>query len=426
VSPPGPVTTGPVTTGVGTITVPVTIAGSATISFQHFLSYEYEENYLHPSDSWSFTLSADETTADQRASLVPGAQVEMSIDDNAQSLGYIDKVRVRASRGSGAVIFIEGRDWMSPAVDSQVDPQVRFKTSMTLLQFLQAIFGNFGMQVLATDNVANRNIITGRVRGTPTSKKSKVLSSYLLHEEKPYPNEGAYAFASRVAQRFGLWIRPSVTFGTLVVGKPDYDQEAQYTIHQRTNVDAQYNNVLDSDVEINREEQFSTAFASGFGGGGDLPKSSLRTVIFNPSMRIPAAQKTQLLASYPGIPVVNNPALTAIQTDDIIAGAVFPMSDPNARPVYLYDPESKTLDQLQAYVLRELSLRMRKGLTARYTIEGHKIGGVNLAVDTIVDVDDDISNLHRPMWVLSRRFSKVAGGGTTTQIELIRPQSLQF
>ena len=69
---------------------------------------------------------------------------------------------------------------------------------------------------------------------------------------------------------------------------------------------------------------------------------------------------------------------------------------------------------------------MRRSLSVRYSIIGHRIGGHPIAVDTIATVDDDRSNLHAPLWVLGRRFSKTVGAGTVTHVDLIRPGSLSF
>lgn len=431
--PTAPPSFGVVTSGAGTIVTPIMLQGSPAISFDHFLSYEYAQSWLTPSDAWQFTFSVDELSIDQRQALLPGALVEMAIDDRTQQTGYIDRVCVRASRGSGGIVTVYGRDWMAPSIDAQVDPKTRLLPSMSFLQFLTAIFAQFNLLVIAEDPAANLNIITGQTRGTKTSKKGKPLKSYILHAEKPYPNEGAYAFASRIAQRIGaqgagspggLWIRAGADYGTLVVAKPNFDQDPLYSLHQKTGPLSQFNNILESDSEVSREEQFSVLFASGFGGGGDLPKSSLRCAVFNPCVEIPLAQRTMLLAAYPGINVIQDPRLEAIAQDDLVAASSFPLVDPNARPAYVYDPEAKTLDQLQAFAIRELSLRLRKSLSYKAVIEGHRIGGVPVAVDSIVDVDDDISDVHRPMWIMSRRFSKVLGGGTTTHLECIRPNSL--
>jgi prophage tail gpP-like protein len=391
------------------------------IEIDHFLSYEYFEIYTTPCDGWSFTLSGDELSADQRAALVPGAKVEVTIDDNPQTTGYIDKIKVASHRSGGTIVTIEGRHWLAPAIDAHVDPQTRFVPSMSLLDVLNAIFTPFGMAVVSTDNVANRNAIKGATFGAPTTKKGRTPKSFILHQEKPYPNEGAFQFASRISQRFGLWIRPAAEFGTLIVGEPDYDQQPSYTIHHKTDENSSYNNVLESDVAWDREQQPSIIFGSGVGSGGDFAKSTLRAYIVNPLVASSPTAMQALIAKYTGIVQVPLDAVTLPSG----VGNV-PIPDPTSRPLYLYDSESHTQEQLEAYLRRELSLRMRKALTAKYTIEGHRIAGVNLAVDSLVSVDDDRAPLQTDMWILSRRFSKTMGSGTTTVIETILPGTMVF
>lgn len=394
------------------------------IEFAKFLSYEYDENFLTPSDASSFTIAADDLTDLQRTAIVGqsgcGSRVEVSIDDKVQTISYVSKVRFRSSRNGGTVITLECLDWLNRAVKGHVDPGIRFKASMTLFDLLTAVFAPFGMDVLSTDNVANRNVITGRVYGTPVSKKGKPLKSYILHEIKPYPHEGAFAFAARVSQRFGLWLWPSADGHTIVVGKPDFDQEPRYRLQHKLDASGRSNNVLESDVEKSDEEQPNILFASGFGGGGEFAKSRLRAAVLNPLVQPPFNSLAQIAQAYPNVPFIPAPAPA------IASGlATFPMVSANTVPLYLYDPESHTQDQLNAFLLRELSLRMRKSLVAKYTFEGHTLNDQPVCVDTIVDIDDDRSNLHIPMWVLGRRFSKTQQG-TKTTIECIRPGTLVF
>lgn len=392
------------------------------IEFSKFISYEYDESFLTPSDASTFVLADDELTTQQRAALACGTRVEVSIDDRVQSISYITKLRTRSSRGTGTLVTVECMDWLNRAVKGHVDPNTRFKPSMTLEDLLTAVFEPFGMQVLATDNAANRNAITGAVYGTPTSKKGKPLKSFILHQIKPNPQEGAFAFAARVSQRFGLWLWPAVDGSTVIVGKPDFDQDSRYQLHHTLDSTAKQNNVTDSDVEVSDEEQPNILFASGFGGGGEFAKSRLHAGIINPLVQPPANSLAEITNAYPNVPFVLPPVPA------IASGlATFPILNPNAVPLYLYDPESHTQDQLNAFVQRELSLRMRKSLVAHYTFEGHTLGGQPVAVDTLVDVHDDRARLNLPLWVLSRKFHKAGhGAGTYTTVELIRPGSLTF
>jgi prophage tail gpP-like protein len=395
-------------------------AGPSGLQFTTFLSYEYDGDFLTPSDQWSFTVSGDSLSDQDRASLIPGARVEVSIDGNPQSVGYLDDIRTIAGRG-GTIITLEGRDWMSPAVDAQADQSYRLNSGATLLQLLNDQFAPFGMTVVSDDNIANVNAMTGAKRGHKTSKKGKTSKTALLHETKPYPQEGVFAFCSRVSQRFGLWLWPTTTYGTIVAGQPDFLQDPSYTIlHSTDAATSLHNNVEDSDVVISRKDQPTILFASGFGAGGDFAKSRLRGGIINPLISNGEELYAPIVAKYSDV------KFATVDFTFPPVGNFIPIPDPNARPLYLYDPESHTQDQLDAYLRRELSLRMRKALTASYTIMGHTLGGQPIAVDTIASVQDDRSALNMNLWILGRKFVKTARGGTLTHIKAILPGSLYF
>lgn len=393
------------------------------LEIDHFLAYEYNQHFLIPADASRFELAGDLLSDGDLQALQPGSRVEVSIDDQLQSVGYIDEVIVRGSRGGGTVVVIEVRDWLSPAVDCHVDPQSRFAATNTLAEIIRTTLGPFGVTVQVDDNIANRNGQTGRIYGVRTSKKGRTSQKTLNHLIKPYLQEGAFQFASRVAQRFGLWIWPTVTYGTVVVGQPEFNQEPRYQLLHKTDPQwSPHNNVLDYEVTFSRKEQPSMILASGWGGGGEFAKSSLRGAIINPYITPqPPNIVDQLLSVYPNLKGTT-PSAAAING----ALARVPLQDPNARPLYLYDPESHNQAELDAFLRRELSLRMRKVLTAHYTIEGHRINGQPIVVDTIIDVDDDRAQLHQPMYILGRRFAKRAGSGTTTTMELIVPGTLTF
>jgi prophage tail gpP-like protein len=397
------------------IRFPNVFIGGKPLRFLNFLSYEYKQDFLSPSDEWSFDLAEDQLSDLEKAAIVPRTVVQVAIDDVVQSIGILDDIDASGSSKGGTIWKLTGRDWMSPAVDSHVDPNVRFKPTMTLEDLATAVFAPFGMKVLAADNIANRNAITGRVYGTPTSKKGKPLKSYILHEIKPYTAESAYNFVARVSQRFGLWVWPGDDGETVILGKPDFDQPARYQLRHKQTGDTSQNNVEDGwSLTISAKDQPSVILASGFGGGGDFAHSSLRSGVINPLID---ADLSSIIDAYPSVKFVNPPdALSAVQ----------PLTDPHPRPMFLYDSESHTQAELDAFVLRELSLRTRKSLEASYPILGHRINGQPVCVDTIIDVDDDRANFHGPLWVQGRHFSKRKGEGTKTVITMIRPGTLTF
>ena len=104
---------------------------------------------------------------------------------------------------------------------------------------------------------------------------------------------------------------------------------------------------------------------------------------------------------------------------------------PTFRVMYLHDDESKTQDELNNFVYRQMALQMQHGLRAHYTVYGHGQifgdgGFTPWAVNTVVDVNDEVGGIAEPMWVLSRTFNKSRRSGTTTDLELIRLYSLDL
>lgn len=405
-----------------------TLGAPSGIQIDRFLSYDYHEDYLVPVDAGSFTVSGDELSDSDLKAIIPGARIEVTINGQPQSAGFLDDIRIRSSRSSGSIVTFEYRSWLSPAVDAQVDPQTRFAPSMSLGDLVQAALGPFGVTVFTETNDANRNAITGQIYGTRTSKKGKPIKSIVLHQIKPYDNEGAFAFASRVSQRFGLWIRPGVNEGEVIIAEPDFTQDPRYALHHKVDDSSIHNNVIESDVVRSRKDQPSIIFASGFGGGGEFAKATLKGMIINPLLS-QANSLDSLLALNGAVIDAYKTVKPVIPSSAAIAAAIqaFQIPDVLARPLYLKDRDAHNQDELDAFLRRELSLRMRKALQAHYMIEGHTLNGQPVAVDSIISVDDDRSNVHMPLWIISRRFSKAAGSaGTTTSIECILPGTLVF
>jgi prophage tail gpP-like protein len=391
------------------------VSGGHNLAFSRFIHYDYRQDFLIPADTWSWSIDLEELSDIDLTAITPRTRVEIYVDDIRQTVGFIDDIRIRSIRNAGSIMTITGRDWLSPAVDGHVDPKTRFKPSMSILDVVQAVFEPYGLKAVADDNTANRNSITGAKYGVRTTKTGRVKKSTLSHQLKPYPNEGAFAFASRVTQRAGLWIWPAADGETVIVGTPEYDQDARYQLRHRLDDRGVKSNVLESDVTNTGKNQPRVIIATGFGGGGEYAKSTLKGGIFNPVIQ--SSDDSDIINAYPEIKFLGVPPFTA---------GFEPITEPGARPLFLYDPESHTQSQLESFLYRELSLCMRQSLQAKYTIEGHKLNGQSIAIDTIIDVDDDRSNLHTPMWVLGRQMFKDVGGGTRTTLDLIRPGSLIF
>lgn len=378
--------------------------------------YSFSSNFLIPTDAFSFTISADALNQSDLRAIVPGAEVKLTVNGAIQGNARIDKVTYTADRENGSQVHIEGRDKLAYLIDSGIDPIVKFNPQMTLLELLAEVFGPFGFtqSSFEVDDSANRGVQSRNVRGTKTSKGAKTagraLQSYILRQLRPYPNEHAFEFAARVCQRFGLWLWLSADGKKVFANKPNYDQETIYSLIRLYSGEG---NNFNGSVALDVSEQPSIILADGFSGGVDYGRSRLRAHIENPLLDVDNSA------------ALNKYAKSGSKKAEIPL-VVHKLKMPHARPLFLHDDDAKTPEQLEAFVLREMSLRLRKSLEVRATVEGHQQNGNIWTVNTVCSFSDDISRVREPLWILERTFSKSRRDGTTTNLVLIRRHSLTF
>jgi prophage tail gpP-like protein len=410
------------------------------VELTKFKEYAFSSNFLTPTDGFTFTMGDEAISKSILESIFIGQQVSLRIGGYVQAGGFIDRMPMKTSRRGGTEITITGRDWLSPAVDAHVDPDtVRFSPQQSLLDILVACFSPYGfggINQIQADDSANFNVITGQSRGTKTSKTGKPLKAFQLHQLKPWPREGVFEFASRLSQRFGLWIWVSADGLTLFVSEPDFTQKPIYNIvHNQSEC-----TYLEGEIDPNAENQPAIIVATGFGGGGAQGRAGMKVIMVNELlglvvtvsgsgttdiMTVGSTAPTDDNASYVQKIIQAHPDATVLPTRPALQG-ITRLNRAQPRAIYLHDDESKTPEQLEFYVRREMALKQQGAITLKYKFERHTLGDVPWNVNAIANVSDDALNVYGAMWVLERTFMKSRHGGTTTLVKLIVPNTLLF
>jgi len=409
------------------------------LEITQFTEYSFNSNFLTPTDGFSFTVGAERLSLDMQDALIPGAAVKLSLNGRTQATGYIDSIEKTASRGGGTEWRIEGRDRLGQVVDACADPTQSLKESMTLIDALKKLFGPFGWSEEDNFDDSNENSIlikTGlrqRAKRRTSDAKGfgrKALKAFKLHQYRPYSKEGVFEFASRITQRLGLWLWLSPDGETVIVSEPDFDSVAPYTLIRNDRGDT---NVLEGSVKFDLTEQPTIIIADAYSQGGEFGKSQIRAISVNTAVYTDDPEYINTFTRFPTAkllpvkPVVNNNDGTVTFPGHSFAT---PMKVPRNKVLYLHDDESQTLENLERFVEREMALLQRRSLTANYTVEGHgqntPDGFVPWTVDTTIDVDDEVAGVKETMYVLGRTFNKSRSGGTTTQLELIRCNTMVF
>jgi prophage tail gpP-like protein len=415
------------------------------IKVQNWTSYELNQHFLTPTDGWRFTIGDEFLTDELVNALVPGQKVEFYINGLPQCVGYIGKLTTHADRRSGTVLTVEGRDVFAPLVDSGLDPKLIFPEGTPYEEVVRGVLKDFGFNDVLFTNEANRALQTAKdtvlhstktaanapkakaakdphttTRGAKAAAKSeaKRLQKATAHQVKPYPNEGAYEFLARISSRYGLFLWPSADGKQVIISKPAYLQTPVYKLLCKREGDV--TNILSATAVRDWDEQPSAIVATG--RGGDLARrQGMTAYAVNPwtgndkdgTVPLDLAKRLQ---EYP----------TAKQVNVLVSPGAQRYVSRTPRIMYVHDDNSQNLEQLQYFVRRELSMKMRRVLTYSVAVQGHTQAGVPWCVDTMVEVDDDLNNLHENMYLLSRTFSKSRSEGTKTHLELIREGTLDL
>jgi len=415
------------------------------IKVNNWSSYEINQHFLTPTDGWRFTIGDERLTTELADALVPGQKVEFYINGLPQCVGYIGKMTTHADRRAGTTLIIEGRDVFAPLVDSGIDPKLTFKEGTPYEQIVKQVLASFGFNDVVFTNEANRALQTARdtvlhstktaanapkpkapknppttSRGAKQAAKAEVkrLQDATAHQVKPYPNEGAYEFLARISSRYGLYLWPSADGRQVIISKPAYLQTPTYKLLCKREGDV--TNILSATAARDWDEQPTAIVATG--RGGDLSRrQGITAYAVNPwtgnnkDGTVPS-DLAQRLSQYP----------TAKQVNVLVSPGAQRYVSRTPRIMYVHDDNSQNLEQLQYFVRRELSMKMRRVLTYSVVVQGHTQNGVPWCVDTMVDVDDDMNGLHEGLYLLSRTFSKSRTEGTKTHLELIKAGTLTF
>lgn len=438
-------------------------------------SYSLSSRFLDPCDSFTFTISGEDLILYQEI-LTPGAKIDLAINDRLQCTGYIDDRQISYSVGDGTRITLSGRDILSRLVNSYVNPSFQVKTGMTVQDVIGPLVSLYKLGELSNTDDTHLNIMTGlpnnqSLKTTITKEATTVtkvdaqgkviqirdangqlildrateykdqinitanikpgLNKITLKELKPNPNEGAYAYVDRCIKREGLILKAVADGSGVMVISPTFTGPVNYhVINKKTNSDQ--NNVITSNSQITWFTQPSIIIATGASPGGDFKKATLQVAMINELIAFDNTGNLlpdilNILAEYKSAKLVNATLVNGKYQPtrpELVPKFSIINNQYSFCPLYLKDDQSKDLAQLQNFTTRKMAECQMKSLSLKYTVVGHTQNGHPWATNTLVSVDDDIHGIHENMWVMAKTFNKSYTGGTTTNLELIRPFTL--
>ncbi|MCU0686942.1 MAG: hypothetical protein MUF34_32645 [Polyangiaceae bacterium] len=354
-------------------------------------SAEVSSDYLTPCDTFRFDAGSEAAPIEIARRFPPGKNVIVSavLHEGREAVlldGYIDIVDMSSDRGSGRRLMIEGRDFLSQVVDSNVDPRRPPPGQPTIEQVNDFVLkGMFNIQYEITEeNVKTHEAIGPRLKKRPPTRPSRRSRKQPANQSIPRDNEGAWQFLARMNSDHGYWLSAGRTPERryAILAGPNYNQDSHYSLRLLRGPAGAANNVIRSSLRVDESSVPSHVYVkgSGFGTGDRAGNVSMA------SNRVASRLK----------------------------------------PAFVVDQKAKTKESTERIARMLLGKQIRNYITYHATVQGivDEQTGALFAADTMVDVRDDDMGLIGPMWVESCTIRKSRKNGTTTELKLIPPGTL--
>jgi hypothetical protein len=388
----------------------------------------------------------------------------------------------------GLAINIRGRDILGPVTDACMDPRIKWSTGMTIAEVVLAVLHPHGISKIVNSDDLNLSVVTGKperyyvvdneayttaLLANVTAKTTKdkklaleklaktpkqVVKSIALEKArintvvptvgglftaasgvyehvsgrkdlrvekldalKPKIGEGGKDFLDRVMKRFGLSIRALADGSGVMATVPRFEQEPLYDIYHTT---TEGSNVLRSSVVDKVYNQPALVVGYGVRPSGEDVQRSVAIAINELSAYDRNGNYTAYVQSV--LDRYKHAKVAPIRDVLVEAGKLSKFGASRPVACFLELQEARTMDQLVSAVKRELARLQNQALECRYTMLGFSQNGIPWTVNTIVRVHDEVSGVYGPMWIKERAFKKASSGGTTTELTLIRPYTMEY
>ena len=197
-------------------------------------------------------------------------RVLVTIDGAVQLNGRIETRAIRADRGGGAVVVVNGRDLAGPAMDWDVDPTITIKNT-ALSTAVERCFAQLGIPAHTVDSAANV-AVTAREAPGPRRTNRRARRAQPVDIAHPRPGDRVWPFVEGIVKRIGyrMWVAPSAD-GELavVVDVPNDTAAPLYSLRLRDGDER--NNLLRARVVEDAKERYTQTEVVGDPVGWDGP-----------------------------------------------------------------------------------------------------------------------------------------------------------
>lgn len=388
--------------------IPLTISfPTLGITTTNVPRWEIDSAYLVSTDGFSFDYVSEDPSNLRGLELQP---VELSLGNAQQVLGRIDKT----TRSSAVLAQCRGRDFIADLVECNVDPGFAPPANGNIQEMLRAVMSPCGIDVIADNTDATlqkaRTGVPLRVQ-TP----GKVFTTFTAQDLKPQAGQGIYEYVNAIVARLGATIQPGFARDTVYIGEPHFHVAPPYKLTRKL---GQAGEALNNIVTATAERDYSS-----------FPTFTMFT---GPSSGKPGEKVNSGANQIPTVELADNDELERVFTYGIAGGRRKPLDNTESlgvgrlyRLLTLQDEKARSKDQIQAAMRRAIAERLKETLVYSVTVKGHRSleTGAVWSVDTMVEVDDDVCDVHETLWIARRTLKFDKDNGARTEMDLWRPNA---
>lgn len=363
--------------------------------------WSIDSHYLVSTDGFSFTY-IDENRDNLRG--LECQPVTLIVGDAPQLVGRIDATE----REQAHAVKCDGRDYIADLVECHVDPKLQIKEGMTLQQAVQRACSPCGITIVLGDAAVVRDVRTGRRTGRSAPPDFISLS---VQDLRPDGEQGLYDYINRLVVRHGGTVQPTLSRNELLLQAPNYDQEPAAFLRRSLKPGG-----------TNRIKK-----ASARRDFSSFPTYTVVRGLANETNENERAPKNSSALE-------DSASLTPETKAVSVSGRRIPAAGGADADGKLYrllsirDRQARTPKQIASIGFRAVWDRLKDALTYRCTLSGHTDPdtGAIYGIDTIVDVQDEVSDVNERMWVYRRELRYTRGEGAETELECWRIGAYQL
>lgn len=370
-----------------------------------FTSATIRESFMDPLGSYDF--QAEPTTAhrqDYINKLKRGEPLLFRVDGNPLAEPIIQTVDTRID-SNGVTLNVSCHTLLVTPYEGATNPELseKWTSDVSVDALVLQVMGLYGFDELDGDATAHVNALTGK--GVSGRAAALNIASLKLKDIQANEGELAYALCSRVFNRLGAALHCDHT-GKLLLRRPDYDQQALYTLVQDSTGATDGDRFLAGPgitIHDSNAGLYSEVVVRG-----NRPDTKGKVQAAPPIARVEVSDAAAQRPS--GAPFQAAPSTQLATGPGRYSSTAAPY-----KPRYVLDKESRDAERCR----NAARLIMGAGAANAYYVQGTVNGlvaksGATWTTDTIARTVVESVGLDQDLWILERSFSVTKDGESTT------------